>query len=226
MRNSKYRRLDRLELLASAYIEEQKRRDEATEAWLRASATEHAVRLAAVVHHGQPSIDEPLSAASERALDALVGDRPVLRESFRAAPKDKDLAAYLHSLILRQLQGGTEAEKLQHGLDRAPPWLLVFTVAAWTASILELKLPPLGEAPMCGVGAAKEALDKWPYLPECRFDTGGHPPSCFEGLDIEDLLFWHERTRRPYEDLTRHERRRLNQINDKRIWSKIDLEHD
>jgi hypothetical protein len=211
MRISKHRRIARLESLAGAYIEEQKRRDEARDASLRKRATEHAVRLAAVVQCGQPSIDEPLPAAWERALDTLLRERPAIRELFRTSPEGAGAVAHLQSIILPQLRGGIEADKFQHVMDRAPPWLLVFTGASLTANILELKLPPLDEAPQPGVKARKEALDKWPHLPECCFDSGGHP-SDFDGLSADDLVFWIEKTQRRYEDLTRHERRRLREI--------------
>jgi hypothetical protein len=65
------RRLSRLEKRVASVVAERKRREPEVMAWRRQAALYHATKLATLILHGNPQIDEPLAIAWERALGRL-----------------------------------------------------------------------------------------------------------------------------------------------------------
>jgi hypothetical protein len=91
----------------------------------------------------------------------------------------------------------------------APIWLLQFTKIRLDALILEFQLPDLPTEPMWGIEGLKDAK-RWPLLPLGTIGAGGAPPK--DLLSPEDRGFYEEHQKRPKEDWSRSERRRMQQL--------------
>jgi hypothetical protein len=164
----KLRRLAQLEKLVAPYLERVKIEEEQQRTRESGLAFYHAIKLGALVLHGDPKLDEPLEAAWERCLAKF--------EAERAGPLGKPLlsdALYLADPVLEELQGDTRPEKLQHLFDIAPPWLIKFTGADFTAHVLGIKCRDLSDAPPWGYIARRTASGRSFQTGRCRLG-----PSC------------------------------------------------
>ena len=191
------RRLDRLEPIA---IAEGKRR----EAWLRQAARDHATQLVALILHGDPKIDEPLSTAWSRALSHLdLVDVP-----------DQYVADRLSHLVVAALPGDSENDKYVGVLSSAPSWLRHFCMARLDAFALGIELPKISEPlPQYGWDGFHDRKS-WPDIPSGTIAAGRPIPktnpfdilSVEESIDLVSILkmdekTWSRRDRRRHEEI-------------------------
>src|SRR5262245_40392191 len=155
-------RLSRLEKRAASVVRERKRREPEVLAWQRQAAHYHAAKLATLILHGEPQIDEQLAIAWERALGHLgLSGTPqdVLYHRLRAALADQS--------------GDTEIAKLAHIFRSAPSWLLDFCSASLDCFLLGIELPKSSEpGPAYGRDGLRETCDAWPELPTGTIGAG------------------------------------------------------
>jgi hypothetical protein len=158
------RRLSRLEKRVASVLAERKRREPELIAWQRQAALYHATKLATLILHGDPQIDEPLAIAWERALGHL---------GLSGTPQE--LLYYRLHAALADLPGDTEIAKFAHIFRSAPSWLLGFCDASIDCFLLGIELPKSSEpAPEYGRDGLREADDAWPDLPKGTIGAG--PP--------------------------------------------------
>jgi hypothetical protein len=207
MSRANRRRLSRLEKLAEPVIVERKRRKAEIAQKLCQAAWEHATRLAVVILHGEPKIDEPLALAWSRALAHLEladTDEEMLRISLR-----------LH--ILKTQPGRSEHAKLAHVLASAPQWLLIFCAGYFDAEVLGFDLPKHPEPPPKPGADALKDMQAWPLLPTGTLGAGG--PICEDEPDqvralvsSEEFMDLNRLIWKDPENWSRHDRRRRREI--------------
>ena len=113
-----------------------------------------------------------------------------------------------HELIAR-FSGATEKEKLERVFASAPPWLIWFTFADYTAELLGLSQPDLSS--VAGFARSKADFDNWYGVPSGAFVPQPWP----DGPDNEplariDLNLLRPATERPINPITRREHRRAH----------------
>jgi hypothetical protein len=175
------RQIARLEKLAAPAIEYARQQYEALTARLKDHATLHAIGLGALVLYGKPNLQEPLSDAWQRCSERF----PDLERFLKAKLSSPELQAMTIADIVRRdvlsdLPGSSEKEKFQSLFSSAPPWLLWFTFADFTAYQLGLTLPDLSG--VTNFGRSKKELMNWPSLPDYKFEL--RPPLPSTSLDI------------------------------------------
>ena len=121
------------------------------------------------------------------------------------------VGTYLRHELIASFPGGAEKEKFERVFASAPPWLIWFTFADYTAELLGLSLPDLSS--VTGFARSKADFDNWCGLPEDAFVRRGWP----DGPDNEplartDLNLLRPATQRLIIPTTRRERRRANSI--------------
>jgi len=126
-------------------------------------ARDHAVKVAAIIMHGRPKLDEPFADAWRRALDYLH-----LHHTPAAWLPDR-----LRERILPSLPGDTEVEKLAFALGAGTPALLFFTNSHLTAEALGFALPTTYSGLRLGRDAVADFY-RYPLLPRGRIDAGGY----------------------------------------------------
>src|SRR5262245_28996992 len=171
-------RLSRLEKRAASVVRERKRREPEVLAWQRQAALYHATKLATLILHGDPQIDEPLAIAWERALGhlGLSGTRQeLLYDRLRAA--------------LADLPGDTEIAKIARVFSSAPSWLLRFCKAWLDCFVLGIELPKSSEQePEYGRDGLRETSGAWPDLPKGTIGAGRPIPksNAWSALSYEE----------------------------------------
>ena len=155
-------------------------------------AADHAAVLAFLVRYGEPQIDEPLSRACERcaASDAwkdccdefkslLLPGSEYLRVKSPGPfqPHDMDsvnvIGAALRHVIISTYSGADEKQKLEAAFASAPPWLLWFTFADYTAKLLNFTISDLSK--VSGYMRSKANFDIWWGLPRGAFERSPWP---------------------------------------------------
>jgi hypothetical protein len=237
MSKNRFRQIARLEELAQPYLKRRRHIEKEWQCTISGAAN-HAAILAFLIRYGEPEIGEPLSCAWERFVNTHVwkeycdkwqamnqecirdeyGDEPECRFTFtarpyRGSPYDRDGAllrgAYLRHELIARFSGGTEKEKLERVFASAPPWLIWFTFADYTAELLGLSLPDLSS--VAGFARSKADFDNWYGLPKDAFVPRPWP----DGPDNEplartDLDLLRPATERPINPTTRLEHRRTH----------------
>jgi hypothetical protein len=209
-----------LEKLAQPYIE---RRRQTEKEWrlTRQGAAAHAAILAFVIRYGKPTIDEPLSCAWQRCSESSAWKECCDRFSIPVRPRwhAKDLyepnsrdrtymyGTPLRHVIIASFPGVSEKDKLDAVFASAPPWLIWFTFADYTAKLLGLTLPNLST--VAGFARSKANFDRWYGLPSGAFERRPWP----DGPDNEplartDLKLLRPDLQRPDSQMTPRERRR------------------
>jgi hypothetical protein len=232
MSQTRFRQIARLEKLAQPYFQRKRQIEKEWQA-LPHRAAEHAAVLAFVIRYGDPKIGEPLSCAWERFINTDVwkeccdkweamkleqlGDgwlsREYLGSPLNPGPYNRDDVSlrgmyFRHELIAR-FSGATEKEKLEQVFASAPPWLIWFTFADYTAELLGLSLPNLSS--VAGFARSKADFDNWYGLPSGAFVPRPWPngPNN-EPLARTDLNLLRPATERPINPTTRREHRRAH----------------
>ena len=88
----------------------------------------------------------------------------------------------LRHVLLSTLPGADEKDKLNRVFKSAPPWLIWFTFADYTAKLLDLNLPDLST--VTGFERSKDIFHRWWGLPESAFECRPWP----DGTDGEPLV--------------------------------------
>jgi hypothetical protein len=107
--------------------------------------------------------------------------------------------------VIFDFPGIDERAKLNAVFAAAPPWLIWFTFADYTAALLGLKLPDLSS--VTGFARSEEMFDRWWGLPEDAFECHPWPngPDC-EPLSCTDLNLL--RPEMEWDELLTHRQRR------------------
>jgi hypothetical protein len=190
MSATRFRRIARLEKLAEPYLEWKSQIEKEWEETL-AGAARHAAVIAFVIHYGNPQIDEPLKCASQRCAEAAAWKvccdafPGTLHTGHGFTAHDRDSVSIigdpLRYLVISSFPGSDEKQKLDRVFAAAPPWLLWFTFADYTAALLGLTLPDLSEVSQ--FMRSRENFDLWWGLPRDAFEQKPWP----HGKEVEPL---------------------------------------
>jgi len=190
------KQIARLEKRARPFIEQ---RLGSAERWerLRRGALNQVVVLGFLLRYGEPQIGEPLEEACQRVTksdgwkeyQAIIPPRmaPICEDRF--APHDRgsvvEIGEVLRHLFVSRLPGHTEKEKLKAILQSAPPWLIWFTFADYSAAVLDLELPDLSS--VSRFVRFRTVFDIWWGLPRGGFEWHPWPEGCEAELAHIDL---------------------------------------
>jgi hypothetical protein len=123
------------------------------------------------------------------------------------------IGSYLRHELIASFPGVTEKKKLEGVFASAPPWLIWFTFADYTAELLDLSLPNLSS--IADFARSKADFDNWCGLPSGAFVRRGwpHGPDN-EPLARTDLNLLRPATQRPIiiSPTTRREHNRAHAI--------------
>jgi hypothetical protein len=181
MNQIRSRQIARLEKRALPHITQRKGMERQ---WrhIRRGAVAHATVLALLVRYGNPRLGEPLSCAGGRVVKSefwglfcqkFPPDRTIYPADFEYSfPFTRDqvtrIGDALRHVFIATFPGADEKEKLNRVLRSAPPWLIWFTFADYTAKLLELNLPDLSS--VTGFERSKNIFHLWWGLPEGAFE--------------------------------------------------------
>lgn len=137
-------------------------------------------------------MDEPLSEACRRfgeseAWKACCEKFPEAcrKYEYPFEPYNRDRVSIigepLRHILLATFPGADEKDKLNRVFKSAPPWLIWFTFADYTAKLLDLNLPDLST--VSGFERSKNIFHGWWGLPESAFECHPWP----HGTDGEPL---------------------------------------
>jgi hypothetical protein len=227
MSQNRSRQIVRLEELAQPYL---KRRRQIEKEWeqIHSFAVDHAAILAFIIRHGAPIIDEPLSCAWQRCSESSAWIEccerfPSTSSPSREGIEDFDPPKYpfepnsrnivpsigmsLRHVVIASFPGADEKEKLNAVFASAPPWLIWFTFADYTAKLLGLTLPDLSS--VAGFARSKANFDLWCGFPGGAFERRPWPlgPDS-EPLAGTDLKLLRPEMERPDNQVTTRERKR------------------
>jgi hypothetical protein len=134
-----------------------------------------------------------------------------LRRTYLGTPYDRNgtilSGEFLRHELIARFAGATEKEKLEQVFASAPPWLIWFTFADYTAELLGLSLPDLSS--VTGFARSKADFNNWYGLPSGAFVPRPWPngPNN-EPLARTDLNLLRPTTERLIIPTTRREHRR------------------
>jgi hypothetical protein len=227
---ARLRQIARLEKLAKPYL---KGKMQIAREWslTRQGAVGQAAVLAFLIRYGNPRFEEPLSCATERCAESVAwkdccdefklshyvkpnrnGDIP-LSYRFPAHKRDSvfNMGAHLRHFVISSFPGADEKEKLDRVFSAAPPWLLWFTFADYTAALLDLTLPDLSEVSQ--FVRTKQGFDIWWGLPRGKFERQPWPYGMEnEPLARTDLDLIRPVLERPLREMTTRELRRTQAL--------------
>jgi hypothetical protein len=212
------RRIARLEKLAGPTIEHVRQAEEDLKVRIKNSAISHAVGLGALILYGNPKEDEPLSDAWQRCIERFpslerwkVNKRWMSGESYA-----REVAEIVFDKVKAELPGATNQEKFPNLFSSAPPWLIWFTFADYTAAFLDLPLPDLSS--VTNFRRSKSVFEMWPALPDGKFEFRiRKDDSGAERFSWEDAAFLVDMHEVPEEKMTRLDRNRYQSLFDKLI---------
>jgi hypothetical protein len=187
------RQIARLEKRAVPYI---KQRDGIVQQLrnLYRGAVAHAAVLAFVMRYGNPQMSEPLSEACRRVTASEAWKTccekfpicryPINENLFEPYGRSRVFLVGdpVRHILLSTLPGTDEKDKLNRVFKSAPPWLMWFTFADYTAKLLNLTLPDLST--VTGFERWKTMFHRWYGLPESAFESRPWP----DGTDREPLV--------------------------------------
>jgi len=177
MNQTRFRQIARLEKRPVAYTNQREAIAQHLQK-LRNGAVAHAAVLAFVMRYGNPQIGEPLSEACRRVTES-----EACKASFEPYSRDSVILMGhpLRHILLATFPGADEKDKLNCVFKSAPPWLIWFTFADYTAKLLDLNLPDLSS--VSGFERSKKIFHGWWALPESAFECRPWP----DGADGEPL---------------------------------------
>jgi hypothetical protein len=163
---------------------------------LRRGAVAHATLIALVVRYGNPRLGEPLSCAGARIAKTELWasfrqkfppDRTIYPADFEYSfPNTRDqvtqIGDALRHIAIATFPGADEKEKLNCVLRSAPPWLLWFTFADYSAKLLGLRLPDLSTVRR--FERSREIFHAWWGLPQSAYECRPWP----DGTEREPLV--------------------------------------
>jgi hypothetical protein len=136
-----------------------------------------------------------------------------ISRAYQGSPYDRNgvflRGMYLRRELIARFSGATEKEKLEQVFASAPPWLIWFTFADYTAELLGLSLPDLSS--VAGFARSKADFDNWYGLPSGAFvpRPWPHGPND-EPLARTDLNLLRPATERLINPTTRREQTRAH----------------
>lgn len=194
MNQIRFRQIARLE---KRVLPHTKQREGIEQQWqhVRRGAVAHATVLALLVRYGNPRLGEPLSCAGGRVAKSefwglfcqkFPPDRTIYPDDFEYSfPFTRDrvtiIGDELRHVSIATFPGADEKEKLNRVLRSAPPWLLWFTFADYSAKLLGLSLPDLSA--VSGFERSSEIFQGWWGLPQSACECHPWP----HGIDGEAL---------------------------------------
>jgi hypothetical protein len=159
----------------------------------------HATILAFLIRYGRPQIGEPLSDAfcrfaASKAWKACCDRFPESKRAGsmrRVIEGDGDevlfepydghtvfsVGRYLRHVLISTFLGKDEKDKLNRVFRSAPPWLIWFTFADYTAALLELDLPDLSS--VVGFERSLVGFHHWWGYPSTAFELRPWPHGPF-----------------------------------------------
>jgi hypothetical protein len=141
---------------------------------LRPDALAHAINLGLLILYGKPKIGEPLSRAWERVEKKC----PTLVEygltPFRDRVMARSTGLFFRKGEMFRFPGADEQEQFAAMFAAAPPWLIHFTYADFTAFVLGIKAPDLSS--VAKYLRSEKVLLNWPVLPDGAFEFVLQPP--------------------------------------------------
>ena len=178
MSASRFRQITRLEKLARPFLEWKSGIEREWQETLRGAAA-HAAVLAFLIRYGNPRPEEPLECASQRCAESAAWKECYneFQEQLRSRPNEFEahgrdsvstIGEPLRHFVISSFRGADEKQKLDRVFSAAPPWLLWFTFADYTAALLGLTLPDLSEVSQ--FMRSKESFDLWWGLPRGAFE--------------------------------------------------------
>ena len=183
----------RLEKLAQPYLKGRRRAEQEWKGTLQGAAA-HAAVLAFLIRYGDPKIGEPLSSACQRCresdawkecCDKFPSALLNWRGEYAFEPYGRDrvtiIGMPLRHAVISRFPGVDEKEKLDKAFASAPPWLIWFTFADYTAALLGLTVPDLSS--VIDFARSKAQFDLWWGLPSDGFERRPWP----DGPDNEPL---------------------------------------
>jgi hypothetical protein len=193
MSQIRFRQIARLEKRAVPYIQQRQGLAQQLRN-LHRGAVAHAAVLAFVMRYGNPQIGEPLSEACRRVTASETWKTccekfPICRyhrneNLFEPYSRDRvfSVGDPLRHVLVSTLPGADEKDKLNRVFKSAPPWLMWFTFADYTAKLLDLNLPDLST--VTGFERSKTVFHRWWGLPESAFECRLWP----DGTEREPLV--------------------------------------
>ena len=147
MSATRFRRIARLERLAELYLEW---KSGIEKEWQRilGGAAAHAAVLAFLIRYGNPRLGEPLEWAIQRCAEATAWKERCNEfnltsldgEEYTFPAHDRDFISGMGNsvrhFVMSSFPGLDERQKLDRVFAAAPPWLLWFTFADYTAALL------------------------------------------------------------------------------------------
>ncbi len=217
---TRFRRIARLERQAEPYLEWKSGIEKEWQRTLRGAAA-HAAVLAFLIRDGNPRLEEPLDCAIQRCAEAdawkeccnefRTSYSGLDGEQYRFPADDRDSIARmgepLRHFVISSFPGSDEKQKLDRVFAAAPPWLLWFTFADYTAALLDLTLPDLSEVSQ--FMRSKQNFDLWWGLPRGAFEKDPWPygKEC-EPLARTDLDLLRPASERSIKTMTHRELKR------------------
>ena len=193
MNQIRFRQIARLEKRALPYIEQREGMGQHL-LRVRRGAVAHATVLAFLIRYGNPQIGEPLSEACRRVSEseawrACCEKFPKYDKNFRGdslfVPYGRAAVSLfgdpLRHVFLSTFAGADEKDKLNRVFKSAPPWLIWFTFADYTAKLIDLNLPDLSNVKK--FERSKKLFHGWWGLPKSAFECRPWP----DGVDGEPL---------------------------------------
>jgi hypothetical protein len=126
----------------------------------------HAINLGFIIVFGKPKIAEPLSRAWQRCLERYPDFSGI--DPFRDWSRALMASLTCKDAVLSSFTGKDEKEKCAALFATAPPWLLWFTHADFTAGMLGNPLPDLSSVRR--FVRSEETVKRWPLLPDGMFE--------------------------------------------------------
>jgi len=185
MTQVRFRQVARLERMAQPLI---RRVREAQKEWLQIfdGAVNHAAFFAFIVRYGNPTLDEPLSCAWQRCSEASAWKKCCRRfpfllagwdKKYRFEPNSRDrvkIAGHcIRHAVIEAFPGANEKEKLNAVFASAPPWLIWFTFADYTAALMGLTSPDLSS--VTGFARSETDFNYWYGFPSGAFERRPWP---------------------------------------------------
>lgn len=220
MYQTRSRQIARLEKRVRPYI---KHRIGIEDRWLkiRRGCVLHATIFAFLIRYGKPEEGEPLSNACQRVTESQAWKDclgKIIPQRTRYVDSEQPFAPYnraavtvigepLRHAVISTFPGSNEKAKLNAIFKSAPPWLIWFTFADYTAAVLDLKLSSLSS--VRGFARSTEAFERWWGLPTGAFGRRPWPNGPERELHARTDLSLLRPEPAHDESMTRRERRRV-----------------
>ena len=187
---------------------------------VRRGALDHAVVLGFLLRYGEPEIDEPFEEACHRVTesdgwkdyqDIIPPKTRLIGYEERFAPHDRgavvQIGEVLRHVFVSRLPGRTEKDKLNAIFKSAPPWIIWFTFADYTAAVLDLELPDLSS--VSRFARVRTIFDIWWGLPRGALERRPWTKDCERELAHVDLSLLRPEPGRDRLLTTRERKRRI-----------------